>query len=93
MNAPPRPRVKKVMLMPINCIFRFLQAKTPITIWLYEDNQTRFEGVIIGFDEYMNLTLDDVFEVSLKTGKREGLGRLLLKGDSVTLIQERKAAA
>ena len=32
----------------------------------------RLEGVIIGFDEYMNMTLDGAVECDLKTGKRTG---------------------
>ena len=45
------------------------------------------EGEIIGFDEYMNMTLDNVVECDLKTGKRENVGRILLKGDAITLLQ------
>lgn len=35
----------------------------------------------------MNLVLDEAEEVNVKNGKRSTLGRILLKGDSVTLIQ------
>jgi small nuclear ribonucleoprotein E len=45
------------------------------------------EGQIIGFDEYMNMTLDNVVECDLKTGKRENVGRILLKGDAITILQ------
>lgn len=41
-----------------------------------------------GFDEYMNIVLDDAFEVYTKTGNRRRLGRIMLKGDCVTLIQK-----
>lgn len=47
----------------------------------------RIEGHIIGFDEYMNLVLDDAEEVSLKRQTRKPLGRILLKGDTITLMQ------
>ncbi len=57
-----------------------------MSIWLFENVNERIEGLIIGFDEYMNLVLDEAEEVH-KTGKRITLGRILLKGDSVTLIQ------
>jgi len=46
------------------------------------------EGQIIGFDEYMNMTLDDAAEVDTKTGKKVDVGRILLKGDAITLLQE-----
>ena len=43
--------VKKVMTQPINLIFRFLQSRTRIQVWLYENTSMRIEGRIIGFDE------------------------------------------
>lgn len=46
------------------------------------------EGQIIGFDEYMNMTLDNAVECDMKTGKRDNIGRILLKGDAITLLQD-----
>jgi len=68
------------------CCLLLLQ-KERIQIWLYENASTRIEGVIIGFDEYMNVTLDDAEEVNMKTQARKPIGRILLKGDCITLIQ------
>lgn len=48
----------------------------------------RIEGQIVGFDEYMNLVLDGAAEVDSKTGKKSDVGRILLKGDAITLMQE-----
>ena len=72
-------------------------------IWLYEDVSNRIEGYIIGkrlertihkgsytisgFDEYMNIVIDEAEEVQMKTQKHKKLGRILLKGDNITLIQ------
>ncbi|EJK57461.1 hypothetical protein THAOC_22489 [Thalassiosira oceanica] len=83
---PPR-KVKKVMTLPINVIFGHLQKKTRVKIWLYEDTRMSIEGQIIGFDEYMNFVLDSATEVDMKTGKRTDVGRILLKGDAITLMQ------
>lgn len=47
----------------------------------------RIEGHIVGFDEYMNLVLDDAEELHVKTKVRKNLGRIMLKGDNITLIQ------
>ena len=58
----PPQKVQKVMTQPINLIFRFLQNKSRIQVWLYENVNLRIEGVITGFDEYMNLVLDDAEE-------------------------------
>lgn len=73
-------------MQPINLIFRYLQNKSRVQIWLVENKKTRFEGVIIGFDEYMNVVLDGTEEVHVKEKTRKPLGRILLKGDSITLI-------
>lgn len=75
------------MTQPINLIFRFLQSRQKVQIWLFEQKELRIEGRIIGFDEYMNLVLDEAEEVSLKRKSRKPLGRILLKGDNITLMQ------
>ncbi|CAI2181049.1 3399_t:CDS:2 [Funneliformis geosporum] len=52
-------KVQKIMVQPINLIFKYLQNKTRVQIWLYEQVDLRIEGQIIGFDEFMNLVLDN----------------------------------
>merc|ERR1711911_72256 len=65
------------------CIFKqelgwiFGYMKTSICIW----------KALLGFDEYMNIVLDDAEEVYVKTQTRKQIGRVLLKGDNITLIQ------
>ncbi|XP_077526448.1 uncharacterized protein LOC144138169 isoform X2 [Haemaphysalis longicornis] len=61
----PGQKVQKVMVQPINLIFRYLQN---------------------GFDEYMNLVLDDAEEINTKSRQRKQVGRILLKGENITLI-------
>ncbi|PWY99007.1 putative small nuclear ribonucleo protein E [Testicularia cyperi] len=79
----------KVSVAPINIIFRHLQQQTRVSLWLYDNVDFRIEGKIIGFDEFMNVTLADAEEVWLKKDKkRVELGRILLKGDNITLIQQ-----
>ncbi|XP_057244950.1 small nuclear ribonucleoprotein E, partial [Malurus melanocephalus] len=70
-----------------NLIFRYLQNRSRIQVWLYEQVNMRIEGCIIGFDEYMNLVLDDAEEIHSKTKSRKQLGRIMLKGDNITLLQ------
>ena len=41
-------KVQKVMVQPINLIFRFLQNRTRVVVWLYENVNTRIEGQIVG---------------------------------------------
>ncbi|KAK1416960.1 hypothetical protein QVD17_26080 [Tagetes erecta] len=79
-------KVQRIMTQPINLIFRFLQSKARIQIWLFEQKDLRIEGRIIGFDEYMNLVLDEAEEISIKKKTKKALGRILLKGDNITLM-------
>ncbi|KAI8382833.1 probable Small nuclear ribonucleoprotein E [Nakaseomyces glabratus] len=83
----------KAIVPPINCIFNHLQQQTPVTFWLYEQVGIRIRGTIRGFDEFMNVVIDDAVEVPIEaTSGRElvdqgtKLGRILLKGDNITLI-------
>ncbi|XP_073968423.1 small ribonucleoprotein particle protein SmE [Rhodnius prolixus] len=80
-------KVQKVMVQPINLIFRYLQNRSRVCVWLYENINLRIEGHIVGFDEYMNLVLDDAEEYNIKTKNRRPLGRIMMKGDNITLIQ------
>ncbi|XP_078489260.1 LOW QUALITY PROTEIN: uncharacterized protein LOC100178086 [Ciona intestinalis] len=78
-------KVQKVMVQPINLIFRYLQNRSRVSIWVYEQVNMRIEGHIVGFDEYMNLVLDDAEEVNIKKNVRKTLGRVMLKGDNITM--------
>ncbi|KAJ0023377.1 hypothetical protein NQD34_003276 [Periophthalmus magnuspinnatus] len=77
-------KVQKVMVQPI--LLSLLQ-RSRIQVWLYEQVNMRIEGCIIGFDEYMNLVLDDAEEIHMKTKNRKPLGKIMLKGDNITLLQ------
>lgn len=65
-----------------------MQAKSRVQIWLVENKTVRMEGQIIGFDEYMNIVLDNASEVNVKTGETTKLGRLMLKGENICLIMD-----
>ncbi|CAI5760778.1 unnamed protein product [Candida verbasci] len=77
--------VKRNNIPPINLLFRYLQEKLTVSIWLFEQNDSRINGKIVGFDEFMNLVVDDAIELT-GDGKEIKLGKLLLKGDNITLI-------
>jgi small nuclear ribonucleoprotein E len=68
-------------------LFRLFHTKTKVQIWLYEQPEIKFEGKIIGFDEYMNLVLDDCEEYNAKKGTRSMIGRIMLKGDNISLVR------
>jgi small nuclear ribonucleoprotein E len=79
-------RIQKVMVQPINLIFRYLQQKSRVQVWLYEQTDIRIEGVILGFDEFMNLVLDDAQELSKKKESRTAVGRILLRGENIRYV-------
>ena len=74
------------MLKPIHLVYKYFQSKAKVEVWLYENKNLRIEGKIIGFDEYMNMVLDQAEEVNTKTNERKQVGRIMLKGDNVTLV-------
>ncbi|EFX02030.1 small nuclear ribonucleoprotein [Grosmannia clavigera kw1407] len=83
---------RRVLLPPINMIFKLLQSHATVSVWLYEQLSFRIEGKIRGFDEFLNLVLDDAVVVGQITKTQEEetrkpLGRILLKGDNISLIQ------
>uniref|UniRef100_A0A673W709 Small nuclear ribonucleoprotein E n=1 Tax=Salmo trutta TaxID=8032 RepID=A0A673W709_SALTR len=71
-------KVQKVMVQPI---------RSRIQVWLYEQVNMRIEGCIIGFDEYMNLVLDDAEEVHMKTKNRKPLGNIPLEMNVLLVYQ------
>ena len=64
--------------------------KTRVSIWLHDTTDLTIEGEILGFDEYMNLVLDNAEEVS-KDGRTK-VGRILLKGDNITMLRNAASA-
>ena len=44
-------------------------------------------GTIVGFDEFMNLVVDDAYEI-LVSLKKIKIGKVLIRGDSVMLIHQ-----
>lgn len=76
----------KMIKQPIQIIFGNLQSKKRVSVALYESDNT-IEGIIIGFDEYMNLVLDEV-TTHESSGTVTSLGRILLKGENITWIAD-----
>ena len=80
-------KVKKTVLQAINLLYEFLKTKERVLIWLYENTGTKIEGIIVGFDEFMNVVLEDASEIN-KNGDQRRIGKILLKGDCISLVQK-----
>lgn len=77
---------KKKALGPIENLFIFMEKGITVEIWTEHNENLWFQGVIIGFDEWMNLTLDNAKEINIKKGTVEPLGRIILKGDTLSVV-------
>lgn len=71
---------------PINLLFRFLQNNSQITVNLFYKKK-KIKGKLIGFDEFMNVVLEEAFEI-LQDSKEKKIGKVLIRGDSVILIYQ-----
>ena len=69
-----------------NLLFRFLQNNSKITVNLFYKKK-KIIGNIIGFDEFMNLVLNDAVEI-LEEPRETKIGRVLIRGDSIVMIHE-----
>jgi len=76
------------MTLPINLIFRHLQNGSRVVVWLYDRTDLRIEGKILGFDEFMNVVLDEAEEIRVKAKTRRPVGRIMLKGDNISVITQ-----
>jgi small nuclear ribonucleoprotein E len=76
------------MLRPTELVHNLCKNKERVTVWLMHDTKIRIEGVLEGWDEFMNLVLSDAYEHHVKANPptKESIGRVLLKGDTVGLI-------
>ena len=68
------------MVMPINILERNLNKRMSL---LLKDGRV-LEGVLIGFDEYMNMVMEDTQETKDETVKK--MGKVILRGNNVVTI-------
>ncbi|KAL7696687.1 small nuclear ribonucleoprotein polypeptide e [Lotmaria passim] len=71
---------------PTGVVHRFMQEHQRVCIWLVHDNNTRLEGNLLGYDEFMNVVLGDTTETNLRTRRSHNLGKILLRSDNVGVI-------
>ena len=78
---------QRTIIKPVNYLFQLFKSKTKVEIWLFEDDTTIFQGLIYGFDEYMNMVLYEAEEINKKKEKKIFHGKIMLKGDNITLVR------
>lgn len=65
-------------------LFRFLQNNSQIIINLFYKKK-KIKGKLIGFDEFMNLVLDEASEILIDSTEKK-IGKILIRGDSIIMI-------
>lgn len=68
------------MTLPLDTLEKSVNQKLRL---LLKDSRV-IEGKLLGFDEYMNLVIDDVEEIKDDTKRR--LGKIILRGNNVVSI-------
>nr|CCC48428.1 small nuclear ribonucleoprotein Sm-E [Trypanosoma vivax Y486] len=76
----------KQMIKPTNVVHRYMKEGQRVCVWLVHDTKMKIEGVLLGYDEFMNVVLGDAAEVIQKTGETVQVGKILLRSDNVGLI-------
>ena len=77
---------QKDVLGAIEYIFKFMEQKVKIEIFVVDMPNIRFQGIVRGFDEWMNLVLEQTVEINVKNDTKKSLGRILLKGESISVM-------
>lgn len=77
---------KKKAPGPIEYLFLFMERNLTVEIWTEHNPNLKFQGKIIGFDEWMNLTLDHTQEINVKKGTVTDIGKIILKGDVISVV-------
>lgn len=83
---PPSNTNARQMLRPANVIYNFIQENKRVRVWLVHDAQLQVEGVLVGYDQFMNIVLDDAVEVDLKRNEITKIGKMLLRSDNVGVV-------
>ncbi|RNC50104.1 small nuclear ribonucleoprotein Sm-E, partial [Trypanosoma cruzi] len=76
----------KQMVKPTSIVHRYMTEGQRVCVWLVHDTKMKIEGVILGYDEFMNVVLGDASEVHHKTKEVVHVGKILLRSDNIGVI-------
>ncbi len=54
---------------PIETLFGYLESRNLVEIWIVSNTNKRFKGVVRGFDEWMNVVIEQAQEINQRTGE------------------------
>ncbi|KAG5291342.1 small nuclear ribonucleoprotein LSm5 [Histoplasma capsulatum var. duboisii H88] len=68
-------------LLPLELIDKCVGSK----IWVVMKGDKEFSGTLLGFDDYVNMVLEDVTEFDY-TGSQTKLSKILLNGNNICML-------
>jgi len=71
-------------ILPLELIDRCIGSR----IWVVMKNDHEFTGTLLGFDDFVNMVLDDVteYEMTPKGRKSTKLAQTLLNGNNICML-------
>lgn len=76
----------KILEPPLHVLFGYLKEGSRIRVHLNKNNKMCIEGTLLGFDEFMNLVLDDAYEIYLASDTKIPLGKTMLRGEVIAIV-------
>ncbi|KAK7184742.1 LSM domain-containing protein [Paraphaeosphaeria sporulosa] len=80
MSLPPLPKVHHPLL-PLELVDKCVGSQ----IWIIMNNHKEFVGKLIGFDDYVNMVLEDVREIDPQEGETR-MSKILLNGNNICMM-------
>ncbi|CEJ80930.1 Putative Sm-like ribonucleoprotein [[Torrubiella] hemipterigena] len=72
-------------LLPLELIDKCVGSK----IWVVMKGEKEFSGTLVGFDDYVNMVLEDVTEFDY-SGNHTNLSKILLNGNNICMVRQWK---
>lgn len=80
MSEQAEPQVSQIL--PLELVDKCIGSKILVLV----KSKVEFTGTLVGFDDFVNMVLEDVIEVNTKTGKETKHSKLLLSGKSIYMV-------
>lgn len=80
MSEQAEPQVSQIL--PLELVDKCIGSKILVLV----KSKVEFTGTLVGFDDFVNMVLEDVTEVNTKTGKETTHSKLLLSGKSIYMV-------
>ena len=80
------PEPRKALEPPPHVLFGYIKEGRRVKVHMNQNAKMFIEGVIIGFDEFMNLVLEDACELYTNSDTKVPLGKVLLRGDTIGMV-------